>query len=144
MVDETDWDDPEQVAAWETGQRDTVIAYLSRQRVPNVRPAQRPSWSIPPYVAIWRVTGQSGDNPSWWAISGDLPTDFVPADGAPAARDAARLFAERWRAVSAYMARGERHPTVHIGESHKATELGPLLSQRAATLAEWASEEEYW
>ena len=144
MVDNADWDDPEQVAAWEVEQRETVVAYLTRQRVPNVRPAERPSWSIPPYVAIWPLTRHADDNPSWWAISGDLPTDFVPSDGAPGARDAGRLFAARWRSVADYMARGKRNPTVHIGAPANAAELGPLLSKRAAILADWASRDEYW
>jgi hypothetical protein len=80
----------------------------------------------------------------WWAISGDLPTDYLSGHDATDARGALAAFAERWHAVSAYMLRGEEYPTVRIGGSSDRRELGDLLSRRAQVIEDWAKDDEMW
>jgi len=38
-----------------------------------------PRWDLAPYVALWQITGG-------WAISGDLPTDYVLDETIPGPR----------------------------------------------------------
>lgn len=139
-----DYDDPEVEAAWTAEQHTLVEQYLTQERVPAVQVARDPAWIVAPYVAIWRVLAARSGQPSYWAISGDLPTDFIPADTRPDARTAVAGFAERWQAVARYMARGAQHPTVQIGTGGHGPELAALLASRAALLAQWAASDEYW
>src|SRR5437764_5727586 len=37
-----------------------------------------PRWFLSPYVAVWAVRSRANpDRVGWWAISGDLPTDYM-------------------------------------------------------------------
>jgi hypothetical protein len=131
-------------ATWLAEQRAAVQHYLARERVPGVTVAPEPSWLLPPYVAIWPVLGTRSGERSYWAISGDLPTDFLSADTVPDARRALAAFAERWRALAAYMERGERHPTIWVESRASGRELGAMLASRARLLAAWVAADEFW
>jgi hypothetical protein len=87
---------------------------------------------------------QTPDAIGWWAICGDLPTDYLSGADATDARTALAAFARRWREVSAYMLRDEYHPTVKIGPPENRRELGDLLSRRAEIIQEWADDDEMW
>jgi len=80
----------------------------------------------------------------WWAISGDLPPDYLSGGDAADARAAMAAFARRWHEISSYMLRGERHPRVTIGPPGKEREFGDLLSRRAGILEDWANDDEMW
>jgi hypothetical protein len=80
----------------------------------------------------------------WWVVSGDLPTDYLSGHDATDARTALAAFATRWREVSAYMLRGEEHPTVRIGSADNRYELGDLLRGRAEVFQEWADDDAMW
>lgn len=86
-------------------------------------------------------------NPSsvgWWAISGDIPNDYVSADKASNPREAVGAIASLWKEAAEYMARGERHPTFVIGSGEHTEELAPMLASRAELLLEWVSDPEVW
>jgi hypothetical protein len=81
----------------------------------------------------------------WWVIPGDLPTDYASSRGLPDPREAVRVFAARWEAASACMARGEAHPELTIGRSpEERKSLAPLLQKRAELLSHWAEDDELW
>jgi hypothetical protein len=139
-----DYNDPDVEAAWFRRSRDHVAEYLLRQKVPSASLPDRPSWSVAPYVALWMVPGARSGNPAFWAIYGDLPTDFMPFDSATTARDALRAFGERWATASEYLLAGRQHPTIHIGDPAQPEAFGALLATRATTLREWASDADLW
>jgi len=140
-----EYDDPELEAEWLTEQRATVERYLQGEGVQHRGVAHESDWFIAPYVSVWRV--ESMNTPGaigWWAISGDVPTDYLSGHEATSARTALAAFAERWSEVSAYLLRGEDHPTVRIGRPTDRRELGDLLSRRARVIGDWSLDDEMW
>ena len=140
-----DYDDPEFEAQWLAERRDEVASYLEREGVVYGKIGEVPAWHIAPYVSIWAVENQ--ENPSLivaWAISGDLPNDYVSASSARNPREAMHAIASLWEEAAQYMARGERHPTFVIGTGENAEELAPMLASRAEMLLEWAGDPEIW
>jgi hypothetical protein len=140
-----DFDDPKVEADWLAKQRATLLNYLQNQGIQHRGISPDPDWFVAPYVSIWTV--ESAKNPGsigWWAISGDLPTDYLSGSDAVDARAAMAAFARRWHEVSAYMLRGERHPTVIIGPPGKEREFGDLLSRRVGILEDWVHDDEMW
>jgi hypothetical protein len=139
----SDYDDPEVEAQWLKEQHATVKHYLDREEVRHRGVASAPEWFLTPYVSVWKVESDHGVV-GWWAISGDLPTDYISGSGATDARSALSAFARRWREASACMARGEEHSTVRIGNVQNRRELGDLLSRRAEILQEWVNDDAMW
>jgi hypothetical protein len=80
----------------------------------------------------------------WWAISGDVPTDYVSFNDADHPREAMRHFARQWAEVSSFMLRGERHPESTIGTPDQWPELGNLLQRRAFLLQRFADDDTIW
>ena len=138
-------DDPRLEAKWLSEQRANVQRYLQSEGVQHRGVASESDWFIAPYVAVWTI--ESMKTPGvigWWAISGDLPTDYLSGHDATDARSALAAFARRWREVSAYMLRGEEHPTVRFGGSSDRSELGGWLGRRAQIIEDWAVDDEMW
>jgi hypothetical protein len=140
-----DYDDPQLEGRWLTEQRDIVRRYLQKEDVRHQGIAAEPQWFVAPYVAIWIVEStRHPDAVGLWAISGDLPTDYMSGDDAIDARAALTAFAARWREVSAYMLRDEDHPNIKIGRSDNRKELGDLLNRRAEIIQEFADDDQMW
>ena len=130
---------------WIASQRKIVHEYLERERVDHLGVGEYPAFHVHPYVAVWAV--QSKQSPGWvgwWAISGDLPTDYVSRGRIAHPRTALRAFAHHWRELSAYMLRGEKHPDVKIGTPDQWPELGDLLLRRAQILQTYADDDDIW
>ena len=138
-------DDPVDVARWLGEHRARVAEYLHDEGVLHGAIAVEPAWHIAPHVSIWEV-GDAGRPQwrGWWVICGDLPTDYVPAEGIEHARDAMRAFGERWYEAASYMARGESYPGMEIGTPSDWPTLVPLLISRAELLKEWANLDSVW
>lgn len=124
--------------------RGLVLQYLAHQEVPFRVLPPGPDWSLAPYLSIWPVYGRQGRRPGWFAIAGDVPTDYVSAADAPDARAAMRHFARRWLEVAEAMAKGRPHPDVAIGGPEDWPSLHPLLRSRAELLARFAEDDELW
>lgn len=124
--------------------RQDVEAYLNHFRVPYSRIAGSPDWHVDPYVAIWAVFGRSASTPGWFAISGDVPTDYVSSDDAPDARSAMRHFARVWGECARAMLDGRPHPHFRIGQPKDWPELQPLLEERALSLHDLAENDSLW
>jgi hypothetical protein len=140
-----DYDDPQLEAQWLIKQRNIVQGYLQSEGVKHQGVASEPDWFIAPYVSVWRVDSLTKPGVvGWWAISGDLPTDYLSGHDANDARTALAAFPARWREVSDYMLRGEYHPTVIIGPPEMRRELGDLLSRRSKIFEEWAEDDKMW
>lgn len=140
-----EYDDPRVEAQWLSEQRESVQRYLQSEGVRHRGVAPESDSFIAPYVSVWTI--ESMKTPGvigWWAISGDVPTDYLSGLDATDARSALAAFARRWREVSAYMLRGEEHPTVRMGGSSDRLELGGWLGRRAQILEDWVRDDEMW
>ncbi|MEO7888083.1 MAG: DUF4826 family protein [Polaromonas sp.] len=140
-----DYDDPEIEAQWFSERREEISGYLKREGVMHGDIEAEPAWYVAPYVSVWAVKGlASPASVEWWAISGDMPNDYVSASKAQSPREAVQLIASLWQEAARYMSRGERHPTFVIGSGDRNEELGPLLASRAGLLLDWANDPEAW
>jgi hypothetical protein len=142
---EPDYDDPKVEASWIEEQREEVLSYLSAEHVGIESLPADPAWHIPPYVAIWEVPSvRAPKGVGWWAISGDVPTDYISAAGISDARSAMSAFADRWVRAAESMRAGTAPSDFTIGSPAEWPQLAPLLTSRATLLADWASDEEIW
>ena len=146
MTDRADYDDPEIEEAWCAERRAQVADYLRKQGVKRGRIGEWPAWHLAPNVSVWAI--ESTDTRGavgWWAICGDLPTDYVSGRGTRDPREAVRAFASRWREASALMHRGEPHPELVLGSTPEERKpLARLLEARAMLLARMVEDEEIW
>lgn len=140
-----DYDNPVVEAQWNAERRDEVLSYLDSEGIPDNHIGFDPAWSLAPYVSIWAISSSANpDAIAGWAISGDLPTDYVASTKARTPREAANAIASLWAEAAQFMIRGERHPTFSIGSGEREEELAPLLTSRAALLLEWVEDPEIW
>jgi hypothetical protein len=130
---------------WIASQRKIVEEYLQRQRVDHLGVGEYPAFHVHPYVAVWAVQSKKAPGcVGWWAISGDLPTDYVSRGKIAHPREALRAFARQWRELSWYMLRGEEHPSIKIATPDQWPDLGDLLRRRARILKSYADNGEIW
>jgi hypothetical protein len=139
-----DYDDESNLTEWLQTQRTNVKRYLAESGVKHGGVLEV-GWCLAPYVSVWPVrSGVASDKIGFWAISGDLPTDYLSGHDAVDPREATRAFADRWEEFSKYMLRGEEHPDMTVGNLENRIELGELLSARAKMLKEWSLDEGIW
>ncbi len=130
---------------WISAQRKVVEEYLRREGVDHLGVGEYPAFHVHPYLAVWAVQSKKAPGwVGWWAISGDLRTDYVTRGKIAHPRQAIREFAQRWREVSEYMIRGEAHPDVRIASPNEWPRLGPLLRNRADILQRYVDENDIW
>lgn len=140
-----DYDNPEIEERWCAEQRAAIAGYLQGEGVRHGEIGEWPAWHVAPYVSVWAI--ESAVQPGaigWWAISGDLPTDYVSASQVGHPRMALQLIARRWLAASEAMAAGQPADGFLVGDQASARELAPLLRSRAAILLDWAEDESLW
>lgn len=127
--------------AWCSSRRSVVSEYLSGQGLRHGAIGDRPAWYLAPYVSIWAVESlKFPGSVGWWAICGDLPTDYCSASDCRHPRLAIRKIADEWlKAVSQYKLGDATLGTIGLPVS-----LAPLLETRANLLAEWADNDSLW
>lgn len=109
-------DDAGRDAAWIRQQRASLLRYLADAHVDHTGVAETPAWLVAPYVAIWSIGSKKRPGAiGWWAISGDVPTDFAFSNEIRNARMAMRVFSRRWKKASKRMAAGEQPDGFVIG-----------------------------
>lgn len=141
----TDYDEPEADARWCAERREEIAAYLQREGLTHGQIGADPAWHVAPYVSVWAIESLAAPgNVGWWAISGDLPNDYVSADDVKDPREAVRAIALLWQEAADCMSRGDVHPTFRIGSGQRDHELAPLLASRAELLLEWVGDAELW
>ena len=110
----------------------------------NARRKPWPPWHVAPYVSIWAIESKTRpDWIGWWAICGDLPTDYISAAHIKHPRQAMRAIAEEWLEQAKLMASNERHVDIRIGQPEEWASLAPLLETRASLLLQWANEDPF-
>jgi hypothetical protein len=120
-------------APWATDQRKVVEAYLRTQSCDHAGISLEPRWYMSPYLAVWAVRSKANpDLIGWWAISGDVPTDYMTAArDLRSTADVLAAFAAQWSRASERMSCGEY---AGIGKPENIAELAPLLTNRARML----------
>ena len=147
-MDTPDYDDPDIERLWCDDQQFRVTEYLRSQGVQHGRIGDQPAWHVAPHVSIWAI--ESHIRPEWigwWAISGDLPTDYISAaDIEPPQhpRKALRAIAERWLAIVIAWEEGREYEGSQIAGGRHNRELAPLLRSRAKTLMDWTDDDSVW
>lgn len=135
--------DPDKL--WLAEERQKVLEYLEAEGCRHAGVADWPIFHVDFSLALWPVqstkhTGRTG----WWAISGDVPIDYMSSSDGEDPRDALRHFAAEWEDVASFMRRGESHPTLEMGNPKDWPEMAELLEQRAQALREYADDAEVW
>lgn len=131
--------------AWCAGERERVIAYLKEQRLDHGAVAEWPAWYVSPYVAIWAI--ESVTKPGWvgwWAVSGDLPTDYTTCGPQRNPREGLRDIAARWKRATRSYADNSSDDGWKIGRPEDRETLAPLLAARAEMLLSYASDDSLW
>lgn len=125
--------------------RRRVVEYLTREGVPHGGVAKEPQWFLHPSVSVWAVrSGRVQGAIGWFAIAGDLPTDYISTADTADAREAVRKFAQRWAALARSMRDRVPDPDLSVGAPEDWPQLSELLHRRARLLADYASEDENW
>lgn len=130
---------------WIADERLKVAEYLEIQGCRHAGIAEWPVFFIEPYVALWAIqstkhVGRTG----WWAISGDVPTDYMSSSLGEHPRDALRHFAKEWADVADHMRRGKEHPTLDLGSPDEWPAMAEMLEKRSEVLLECADDDETW
>lgn len=140
-----DWDDPIVEERWCAERRIEVTEYLARQRVEHGEVGSWPAWHVVPYVSIWAIESLLAPGAvGWWAICGDLPTDYISASNLRHPRKAVLAFADTWREAAGRMINGVSPVEVTFGPPERTSELAPLLQNRANLLRQFAEDDSVW
>ena len=143
--EQRDCDDPEVDAQWCAARRQEVAEYLQGEGLVVGPIGSKPAWHVAPYVSVWAVESLvAPGSVGWWAISGDMPNDYVSAESIASPREAVRAIATLWQEAALCMSRGEKHPTFRIGSGDQDQELAPMLASRSELLLEWVGDAEAW
>jgi Domain of unknown function (DUF4826) len=130
---------------WLDSEHARIAAYLDAAGVAHAGVAAEPDWYVYEVVAVWAVASTaSPERVGWWAVSGDIPTDYIGSAGIGDARQALAAIAARWGAGADRMRAGMEPEGVSFGPRTEWPELAPMLASRAAHLAEWARDDELW
>ena len=137
-----DYADPAVEERWCSECRQRVSEYLARQGVRHGEVGEWPAWHVAPYVYIWAIESvRHPGHVGWWAICGDLPTDYLSVERIKHPREAMQAFSEVWLEVAQCMTDGVPHSHIRIGPADQATALSPLLESRAKLLSTWAADD---
>lgn len=85
----------EQRTAWVREQFQKANKHLAEQGILFESVITQESRYLQPFLAIWKIV--SMDKKTFWVITGEAPTDYIPASTAPSAREAVRHFALTWQ-----------------------------------------------
>jgi len=139
------YDDPEVEAAFCGACYEKLVKRLEEDDIRYGSIRNDPLSYDPDLACVWAI--EEPDIPGmvgWWAISGDVPTTWLPANEVPDPRSFLRIVSERWRAAADAMETGDPPPELTLGPTKEWPRLVPMLRRRADTLEYWAGEDEAW
>lgn len=136
--------------AWIAAERQKIITYLAQQQCQHGPISPRPALHLDDCFAIWAIPSPStADRIGWWAISGDLPTDYMSSASSAEVhpRAAMRYFATQWLLIADAMAAGkprEGDGAYMMGTPDEWPRLEPMLRSRAELLRDLAEDPTLW
>jgi hypothetical protein len=145
FMDNPDWDDPALEERWCAARRNDVREYLAREGLRHGEIGSWPAWHVVPYVSLWAIESlKAPGNVGWWAICGDLPTDYLSSADAKHPRVALAAFADRWKEVAAKMLSGVAPQDVAFGPPGRESDFGAVLQERSEVLRRFADDDSCW
>ena len=127
---------------WIAEEHRKVVHFLKVQGCRHGGVEQWPTFHVFPDFALWAVQSIRHDGRAgWWAISGDVPTDYMSTDRNDHPREALRHFSREWADVADHMRRGVEHPTLGMGTPAEWPALSEMLQVRSDALANYAEDE---
>lgn len=96
MSEQTPTMNEEQRNQWVREKFQAANAFLAQNGLVTERVITQESRYIAPVVALWKFSLQ-GMSDKVWAVSGELPTDYIDAKVAATPREALRYFCYRWQ-----------------------------------------------
>lgn len=133
---------PNDEELWLAAERRKVTDYLREQGCRHAGVADWPAFHVAPDVSLWGVQSIKHDGRTgWWAISGDVPTDYMSSEQGDHPRDALRHFSAEWADIADHMRRGVEHPTKSMGTPDEWPDIAEALQVRADALAAYADED---
>jgi len=126
---------------WCAAQRLQVAEYLQREGVIHGEIGDWPAWHIAPYVSVWAIESvKAAGSVGWWALCGDLPTDYCSAEDCRHPRLAMQKIAEEWHDAVQTSKPGD----ATLGDTSLPISLAPLLEKRAELLLRWVRDDSVW
>jgi hypothetical protein len=139
------YDDPEVLAAWFAECRERLLKSLATEGLAHGDISEEPHSYASGFASIWEVPHPYLPNTAgWWAINGDLPTNYLPVSEARDPRAFLRAIAPVWRATAYVLERGDQPPEFAPVPPEDRAHVAALLHRRADILDEWAADEEAW
>jgi hypothetical protein len=133
------------VEQWVREERRKVVDYLAAEGCRHAGVAEWPAFQVDEHLALWGVQStRHAGRIGWWAISGDVPTDYMSSSDGDHPRDALRYFAAQWAELAAFMRRGEAHPVLDFGDPREWPAQAETLERRAGLLEEYADDDTIW
>ena len=140
-------DDPSEAEEqmWCDDGRARVVEYLRREGVGHGEVGDWPAWHVWPHVALWAIESLSSPGwVGWWAISGDLPTDYTGCGPERHPREGLRDIATRWKEAAEKWSENGSVEGWSVGAAEDRPRLVPLLATRAEVLLSYAADDDLW
>lgn len=125
----------ETLSKWVREQFQCANKYLAENGVVYEAVVTEESRYFAPYFAMWKIKAMDGE--FYWALVGDLPSDFSPVSVAPNAREAMRHFAFTWQIRAENILKDEKVVT-------EQKEYAQMLINRAEGLYGFYKQEDFW
>ena len=135
----------EQFLLWLKKQHLEVVNYLNSQGIENPNVIEWPAFIIAPHLAIWNVESrQRIGAKSWWAFSGDFPTDYISAVGISEPREALVALLKQWKAYLPYLLQSKHPPNTLWCQAKDGPMFAKLLSSRILIFDKLVNNRELW
>ena len=139
------YDDPEVLNAWVDECRQRLSDRLETDGLGHAVIGEDPRSYAAGLACVWAVAPpDSPDTADWWAISGNLPTTYLPLAEAADPRTFLRLVGQQWRAAALDMESGTSPTDLIIAAPSDWTCTASSLRRDADMMDEWADDDEAW
>ena len=105
---------------------------------------EEPLSYAPDIACVWAILRANSSDTEWWALSGDVPTTYLPAADYPDPRAFLHAVSAHMRAVAEALETGDPPPELTIGAPKDWPHLIPMLEWRADLLERWADDDDAW
>lgn len=139
------YDDPEVEKAWWNICREKLERKLASDGITAEVLGDEPLSYAPDFACVWALgASNSTTTPDWWAISGELPTTYLPTADYPDPRSFLQAVRQHWLAAADAMEEGNPSAELTLGLEKDWPRIIPLLRYYADYLNDWANEDEAW
>lgn len=139
------YDDPAVLEAWWTECREKLARRLAADGIIHGAFGDEPLSYCPDFACVCAIDAPNQPGTvGWWAISGDVPTAYLPITDIPDPRAFLRTVSRRWHAAIEAMERGESPDDLPSSNPKDWPHIISLLRYRADILESWANDDSAW